>query len=374
MTVDELRAFDLEAISSYVARSGHRELSRRQMLRLAGRVGVSSAAIPLVAWLAACGQASPARTPSPSPQGSLKPELRGLIDRGGVPEYDWMLGYVRDTDWSDLQASAGGPLITSNPLFSDIVACRAFNAAHPDQPPRGLKLRTGRAAGAPPDVKRIGGGPYAVVDPANAGTAATGGATGYVGAFWLPEYQEAYADFQNKLAAEFDAVPELREVTMALPALIYEEPFRRYSTNVLAQGGWTLALDQQSFTAMLTSHQVWKTTRQDLAYNPYSAPGGNPYWCVTFLKSARQMYGRQLVNGNNSIRATTQDSPMYEAITDAGAPIYFQTAALSRLGSVAATLAFAVEHKANSVELPEYSSMPESLLMQYHNSLMAEPT
>jgi hypothetical protein len=353
---------------------GERQMSRRDLLALAARAGAVTAAAPVVAGLTACARTLPlaSMTLAPEPVGpsaavKLKPPLQGFLDEAQPPLYDWMLGYVRNLDWSELQATAQGPIIMNSRLLSDIQAVRAFNTAHPTQAPRGLKLRTGAAGGAPADVKAIGGGPFRVTDPGPPPISAG------VGAFWLPEYQAAYADFQTKLAAWLDPIPEVREVTMALPALIYEEPFTRYSTSSLERGHWTVALDEKSFTAMLTAHRVWKTTRQDLAYTIYNAPGGSKDFQLTFLTAARADFGAQLVNGNNAINANSTNSPLYEAITRAGPPIYFQTAGARRLGSPSAAYAFGIAHGANSIEIQKYSGIAESLLLASQRKLLANP-
>jgi hypothetical protein len=356
-------------------RAASRDMSRREMLKLGARAGALAVTAPLIGSVAAYARALP--PPSldsrntarrPAAKTTLKPPLIGFLDEAAVPEYDWMLGYVVDLDWSELQATAHGPIIQNTRMLSAISSVRAFNAAHPSQPPRGLKLRTGAAAGAPPDVQSIGGGPYKVTDPVPPV------ASGQVGAFWVASYQSAYTDFQTKLAAWLDPIPEVREVTMGLPALIFEEPFLRYSTTVLAKGKWNLTVDQKSFTAMLQAHTAWKTTRQDLAYNPYNAPGGDPNWTQTFLSTAREMFGAQLVNGNNSIAASTVNSAMYQAIASAGPPIYFQVAGASKRGSPAKAFDFAVSHGANSVEIFKYSSISQSLLQEYQSKLLANPT
>jgi len=346
-------------------------MSRRELLALAARAGVTAAAAPVIAGLSSCARSLPLTT-STGPVGSpatatLKPPLQGFLDEATTPLYDWMLGYVRNLDWSELQASAGGPIIMNSRLVSDIEEVRAFNAAHPSQAPRGIKLRTGAAGGAPNDVKAIGGGPFKVTDPGPPRISAG------VGAFWLVEYQTAYADFQDKLAAWLDPIPEVREVTMALPALIYEEPFTRYSTNALAPGKWTVSLDEQSFTAMLTAHQVWKSTRQDLAYTVYNAPGGSNDFQLTFLTTARKAFGPQLVNGNNALNANSKDSPLYRAITSAGPPIYFQEAGSLRLGSPPAAYAIGVACGANAIEIQKYAGIAQSVLLEYQRELLANP-
>jgi len=354
---------------------GARQVSRRDVLALAARVGGVAAVASITAGLTGCSRALPALTASsglgqiaPPAAALLKPPLRGFLDEARAPLYDWMLGYVCNLSWSELQATAHGPILMNSKLLGDIQAVRSFNAAHRNQPPRGLKLRTGAAGGAPADVLAIGGGPFRVTDSGPPAVSAG------VGAFWLPEYQAAYADFQTKLAAWLDPIPEVREVTMALPALIYEEPFTRYSTSSLEQGHWTVALDEKSFTAMLTAHEVWKTTRQDLAYTIYNAPGGSKDFQLTFLSAARAVFGAQLVNGNNAINANSTNSPLYEAIAHAGPPIYFQTAGARRLGSPSLAYAFGIGHGANSIEIQNYGGIAESVLLASQRGLLANPT
>lgn len=349
-------------------RAASRDMTRREILTLGARAGAIAVTAPLLVSVAAYARPLSTAANTPAAKTTLKPPLIGFLDEAAVPQYDWMLGYVVDLDWVDLQATAHGPIIQNSRLLNAIQSVRAFNAAHSSQPPRGLKLRTGAAAGAPADVKSIGGGPYKVTDPVPPVVSAE------VGEFWVAAYQSAYTDFQTKLAAWLDPIPEVREVTMGLPALIYEEPFLRYSTNVLAKGHWNVTVDQKSFTAMLQAHTAWKTTRQDLAYNPYSAPGGDPNWTQTFLSTARAMFGAQLVNGNNSIEASSVNSAMYQAIESAGPPIYFQLAGAKKRGDPAKAFDFAVSHGANSVEIFKYSTISQSLLKQYQKKLLANPT
>lgn len=299
----------------------------------------------------------------------MKPQLRGFLDRGGVPRYSWMLGYVLEIDWKTLQPTPNSPLDTSSgsgydQVMSAISAIRTFNAANPNQPARGLKLRTGAAGGAPADLVGMSPGPFTVTDPAD-------GNSTHIGPFWTSAYGDAYADFQRRLWQAFESSPEFRENVIGMCGFVYEEPFRRYSTDILT--GWSVSADQTAFYTMIDAHQVWKTTRQDLAYNPYSAPGADQWWCDTFLSAARVVFGKQLVNGNNSIRATTGQDEMYNAIKSAGPPIYFQTATIARLGDPATTFEFAVNNGANSVELPTYTSIPESVLQTYQAKLYGNP-
>jgi hypothetical protein len=290
--------------------------------------------------------------------GGVKPCLRGLGPRGtATPSVSWQLFGVLDIDWSALQPSAGAALSASG--VGQVNAAQAFwqtfnknNPQYAQYGGGGFKIRTGRAGGAPADVKAMSGGPWSVTDPADNDSVT-------VGPFWQTtgsgSYGAAYQDFHTKLAALVEPMPECREIVMGMPGLVYEEPMRRYSLSTLVAAGWDVTNDEDCFAFMLGVHNAaYATTLQDMAFNPYTwtgSPADDPGFTVAFMHTMRNALGDKGVLGNNSVRDTTTDSSMYAEIETLGEPIYFQTATAARGGDTAAAYAFCIARGANSVEI-----------------------
>lgn len=299
--------------------------------------------------------ADPFTVPVPPPP--LKVMAGGLLDRKTMPTgfWSWLLDYVCSNtnqegaiDWNQMQPVSFGPLVHPNPL----------DTALPGK--YGIKFRSGKSCGAPVDLKKPG-------------ITVTGsqGQTGVAGEYWSSHWFEAYQDYQTKCAAEYDGAPNLHGVTMAMASLDYEEPFIRYSWAALAAAGLTLDLDQAALQAMIDIHcTTWKQTPQELALNPYNAPGGNPLLYQQLAGAARQKYGKIVVLGNNSIRDPLSSlgalyAAMYAWIKAQGGPIYFQTATAARVGSLYNTLMSCLGFGACAIELPTgYQTNPTLTLVQ----------
>ncbi len=297
----------------------------------------------------------------------MKAPLAGVLDRGSVPQFSWMVGYVVNVRWAQLQTGVGSPLIRPNPIDTAVKACLAFNAANPKQPPRGLRVRLQLTK--PGDWPTTLGGPITVTDPAD-------GASTAVGAFWTPPFISAYTDLQNKLAAAYDGVAEVREIGLAMMSFVYDEPFRRYSFPALEAKGWTEAIDRTTYPKMIAAHAAWKQTRQFLSFNPYARASGpdDEAFTESVMALFRKQYGSQAVLMNNSIRSTPQGAlydALYAAMKTAGPPLSFQTAGSSKIGDPVATLAWAAQQGAASVELPGgYGQWPSSELSTMQAALL----
>jgi len=338
--------------------------------RLRARVALASA-VGAIAVLAGCGSSSnlfPTPTPTYSPAGSpsaspavldLKPVLRGLLDRDGLPPttyVDSLAGYVVNVDWNQLQPTSGATIATDNPIDQAISQVRALNAA--DHTHLGLKLRLYAGIWAPAWVKSLGGAPIPVTNP-------QGGQTGTVGRFWTDAYGQAYDQLETLLAARYDQVPEVREVTISRCTTFYDEPFIRdvadpATVSALIAAGYTLEADENCQREEIDAATVWQHTHSDLTLNPYQAinPDGSTMTDEPFtdlmMSYCRQVLGSACVLENNSLRVPAQPEyqTMYEQMELLGQPIAFQTAAEQRIGNLQATLEYAVTLGANSVELP----------------------
>jgi hypothetical protein len=289
----------------------------------------------------------------------------GLIDRKGAPAsafYGVVDGYVVNVNWASLQSTAFGPINNGNAIDQAIAQVRRANGAGAHLV---LKLRVFAGIGAPNWAKSIGGAPFKVRDP-------NSGATGTMGRFWLPAYGQAYQDLQNKLAARYDSVLEIRETAISRCATIYMEPFMREIRDAmtvanLVAAGYTLAADQRCHQQQIQAHAVWRHTRSDLSFNPFqeifsaTKTGTDEHFTEQMMSYCRQVLGARCILENNSLRSTSLGTAydlMYNAIRSRGPNIVFQTAQMRTVGSLSATLSKAVFLRATSVELPAgYQSM-----------------
>lgn len=333
----------------------------------AGRLATVSAVV-LSALVTACGNtptgptrstSPPSLSPSPSPL-DLKPVLAGLLDRNGMPPAAYLgslAGYVVNVHWSDLQPNPGAAIAPDNAIDHAIAQVDAVNTT--DHTHLGLKIRVFAGVFAPEWVKTLGGGPVTISNPQN-------GATGTVGRFWIDAFAQAYDRLEMLLAAKYDQVPAVREVTISRCTTFYDEPFVRDTSDpatvsALVGAGYTLQADENCQRQEIDSAAVWRHTHADLAFNPYQAiePGGTTRVDEAFTESmmvyCRHVLGSGCVLENNSLRSPAPGaaySSMYASMTALGAPIAFQTATATRVGSLPQVLADAVSLGASSVELP----------------------
>jgi hypothetical protein len=325
----------------------------------------------------------PGSTPSggtPWTGAGLKPPIAGLLDRKGAPAsafYGVVGGYVVNVNWASLQSAAGGPITNGNAIDQALAQVRAANAKGVHLV---LKLRVFAGIGAPNWAKSIGGAPFAMQDPN------TPSASGTIGRFWLPAYGQAYQDLQNKLAARYDAVPEIREIAIARCTTIFMEPFlrgARSATNVahLLAAGYSVAADQACEQQQVQAHAVWLHTRSDLSFNPMQVilgpgrTGTDERFTEQMMSYCRQTLGARCVLENNSLRSTSLGSlydQMYNAMRSLGPNIVFQTAQMATIGSLSSTLVKAVQLHATSVELPAgYQNMGPAAFGSFRLQLAA---
>lgn len=338
--------------------------------RSARRLGVI-AAIAGALVLAGCGTPTdfPTVTATPSPAVSalpspapndLKPALAGLLDRNGVPPASYLGalgGYVVNVYWKDLQPAPGASLPPNNAIDRAITAVNALNAQHGTQ--LGLKIRVFAGVWAPQWAKDLGGSPIDLVNP-------QGGGSGTIGRFWTDAFGSAYNQFEDLLAAKYDEVPVVREVTISRCTTFYDEPFIRDTNDpddvtALLDAGYTPTADEQCQRQEIAAATVWQHTRSDLALNPYEVIGtigtkavDEPF-TLEMMQYCRKLLGLGCVLENNSLRypvTGTGYEAMYASMTQLGAPISFQTATADRVGDLSETIGYAITLGASSVELP----------------------
>ena len=297
----------------------------------------------------------------PAPQ---KPAIRGILDRDGQPDAVWqpaVNGYVIKVGWRELQAIQAGEITDGNPIDHALTSVRQVNATRgPNEPKLSLKLRIFTGDESPEWAKNLDGPPFYVEDPAD-------GSPITIGRFWTSNFDAAYRDLHTKLAARYDGVPEIRDVVVARCMLGSAEPYLRQpsssmTTNNLRYAGFTTAADQACHRAEVDAHKVWSRTTSSVAFNPYTqinADGStkvNGAWTDQMIDYCRSSLGTRCVLENNSIRDGSQGAnypAMYTKIKAKGAPIAFQTAAPSRIGSLCNTTAWAIGQGAGAVEVPD---------------------
>jgi hypothetical protein len=311
--------------------------------------------------------------------GGLKSPLLGLLDRQGAPPasfYSVIDGYVINVSWASLQASAGGPITSNNAIDKAIVQVRLANASGAHM---ALKVRAAAGIQAPAWAKSIGGAPISVRDPNSR-------VTGTVGRFWTPAFGLAYADFETKLAAKYDGVLEIREVTISRCTTIYDEPFIRQMSDPatianLWKAGYTYTADQTCQQQSVQAHAVWKLTRSDLSFNPYqeilsaTSVKTDEAYTQSMITYCGATLGANCIVENNSLRSTslgTDYDAMYAAMKAQSGNVVFQTATMARVGSLSATLQMAVGYGAGSVELPSgYQTAKPSTFSAARSQLIA---
>lgn len=319
-----------------------------------------------------------------APSGPLKPVLQGLLDRDGQPPPQYIgtavRGWVVKTYWKDLQHSAGGALADNNAIDQAVAAIRTINAAHPGLN-MGLKLRVYTGIYAPDWAKNLGGGSVNVVDPQDK-------EQGTIGRFWTDDFGKAYADLEQKLAAKYDGVPEVREVVISRCTTFFAEPFIRDKgdkgsvANMLA-AGFSADVDQTCHRQEIDAHKVWAQTHSALDFSPYQnierkgVRSVDEGFTESMMDYCRTTLGARCVIENNSIRTPVQPNyaAMYDRIKQLGPPISFQTANPNKIGDLLATLAWAAQEGANSVELPgSYQQQSPQTFAAANDALVRNPT
>jgi hypothetical protein len=190
------------------------------------------------------------------------------------------------------------------------------------------------------------------------------------------------------LAARYDSVPEIREVTMSRCTTVYDEPFIRDRNSpatvaALRAAGYTQAADVRCLNDQIDAHAVWRSTRSGLALSPYqridpAAGGDGVAITVPLMTLCRTRLGARCVLENNSLRTPLQGgdyTPMYARIQQLGPPISFQTATAAKLGGLETVIGIAVGMGASAVELPRgYGGLAPGALAQLGTQLPAAPS
>jgi hypothetical protein len=304
----------------------------------------------------------PTTTTTLPPVPSVKPLLRGVVDRQGfavAEDLPVVNVSVLKVDWAVLQP-VQGPVDTSV-IDAAVAEARRLGV--------GLKLRVAAGDGAPEWAKRIDGGPVTLFEP-------QGGTYVTVPKFWSPLFGAAYDVLMGELAARFESEPVLADVAISRCTTAYAEPFLRQASQsenrvALLAAGYTTEADKRCHREQVVSHgRLWVRTRSSMAFSPvfqtvnpdgsFVADAAFPVEMMDFMRAA---LGERAVLGNNSLSESRIGSAdyggLYAAMVERGGPLYWQTAAVVRLGDWRFVLGWAADHGANYVELPAgYQNWP----------------
>jgi hypothetical protein len=288
--------------------------------------------------------------------------------------------FVVNITWASLQPTAEGPIARPNEIDQAIEQARSSGMA--------LKLRVRAGIDAPEWAKKIGGPPIPVYYTESTVKRA-GELAGTIGRFWDPGFGAAYRDLQEKLAALYDGVPEVRQTGVTRCGTIFTETYLRNTRDprnvrALLDAGFTRRADERCHAEQIAAHSVWRLTRSGVAFNPYQGiqPDGRPdvdvAYTLTQMDNCRSTLGERCVLENYSLsteRLCDPDyQPMYARMRELGPPYDFQTATMKKIGDYQQVLAWAASFGASSVELPSgYRDWPTETLRPVGTRLAANP-
>lgn len=305
----------------------------------------------------------------------VKPPLRGLICRGydridvtGGSDDAMMKitnGVVVQLNWKDIQTRENGPIVRNNKLDEAIQWSRNFTKKYGVEMPIKLRLYCGINS---PDWLM------------NKNYFTAKGEK--IPKFWEPEYIQAFADVQAKLAAIYDDVPEVREVVDGGTGIISAESFIRPFSNaparmkaaqMLLKEGYTKEKDANAIYQSFESMRPWKKTLVSVAFSPYQYldKSGRSYETATgvfpFIDKFISIFGDRAVIGNNGLRTVEgrhgEDFEeggeryalfnYFKKLHSNGVKVYFQTATTERGGGdLRATIEDGIKYGAIYIELP----------------------
>lgn len=354
------------------------------------------AVIALVATGCGAGGSSGGRSAGAdaTPAGrALKPPIEGLLDRGPnlasgfeAPE-PGIDGIVVNAHWADLQPEPNGPIARDNQIDRAVATARRWNQAHPHDPPVAVKVRVFAGVYAPQWAKRLGGAPIRYASPNHPRRAGT------FGRFWTGGFGAAWQRLQRELAAIYDnprAYPEIRDVTVSRCTVASAETMVRGPAvlRALVAHGYTAADDEGHdgrggcIRDEIDEASVWRDTHLSVAFNEFHRPAGtlpsgrpriqrDPAFTEAMMRYCVDRLGARCVLENNAIRATYAEKRLdlhpgpaggknpgavYRQLAAVkartGQTLTFQTAVDQLVGDLPATLRWAIQMGANSVELP----------------------
>jgi hypothetical protein len=309
-------------------------------------------------------------------QPAVKPPIRGLVSMGAFK----FMGYGGDpvntleplnakpgvfgglviiSTWRQLQPEPNGEIPDNNPIDKALADVRAHNAKNP-QKPLAVKLRVFAGIEAPDWAMKIGGEPISTVH---------NNKKRMVGRFWSPAYRQAWAQFQQKLAAKYDSRPLIHEVSVTSCMSFTAEPFfipdEPTVLNPLRAAGFQDAEYRACLNHAIADYAPWKSTRITISLNPYygmaTSGMGDPKFTIAIMQACRKAIGVRCVFDNHDLDADTPKSilPLHAAMQRMGPEIQFQTLHTTP-PNFEGTIKRGVSLGASSIELwQDYGGFPQ---------------
>jgi hypothetical protein len=304
---------------------------------------------------------------SMSPQGALAAsvtasDLVGLVNLS-VQVPTGYLGVVDNVvvnaSWSQLQTAPGSAITSNNTIDSAIANVRQLNASNPGLDLH-LKLRINSGINAPSWAMSLGGPPVYIDDPTVTHM------SGYIGRFWTKPFGTAYQDFMTKLAAKYDTVPEIRDVTISRCTIFFDEPFVRFTWDpqaiqALLAAGYSVRADHACQAQEIDDASAWTHTPSSLSVEDYQVvhAGGTTGYDLNFTQTmmthCRTVLGRRCTLENNEMQAqpSARTSALYALMKAMGGAIAIQINTITKAGDLNTAIQNAVNLGAWSVELPQ---------------------
>ena len=277
-------------------------------------------------------------------------------------------GIVVLATWRGLQPTANSKIADNNIIDKALDEVRAYNRKNP-QKPLGVKLRVWSGIMAPDWAKQIGGKPISVSHNDKQHT---------LGRFWSPAYRQAWAHFQEMLAAKYDKEPLIREVAVTSCMSFTAEPFYLADEPSVAKplnaAGFKPFQFKQCLNDIVKDYAPWKTTNVETPLNPVYMPLGNnkgdPGFTDAFMRSCRKEFGKRCIFDNHDFDTQPPSSmgPIYASMTKLGPPLEFQTFHVAP-PDWDGTIRKAASMRAGSIELWQdykgFQTQPDAKLKQW---------
>jgi len=304
---------------------------------------------------------------------AIKPPIRGLVSMGAFrfvsngKDPDNTLapldakagifgGMVVIATWKQLQPTPNAEI--GDAIDKALAEVRAYNERNP-QKPVAVKLRVWGGFEAPEWAMHLGGGgPIHVTHNEKART---------LGHFWTPAYRHAWAQLQEKLAAKYDHLPLIREVSVTQCMSFTAEPFylpdEPSVKRPLLAAGYHDGAHRQCLENAIADYGAWKASRLVLSLNPfYGLSGkGDPGFTEGVMRKCRQEVGRRCVFDNHDLDTDPPKTllPIFAAMKRMGPEIEFQTYHETPK-NFEGTIKMGISLGASSIELwQDYHGFPE---------------
>lgn len=276
-------------------------------------------------------------------------------------------GIVVIASWAQLQPTSASEF-NSDVIDKAMAEIRAYNAAHPEKP-LAVRLRIWGGFKAPAWTMKLGGPPI---------TAVHNNKNRRVGRFWSPEYRQAWARLQEKLAAKYDSWPLIREVSMTSCMSFTAEPFFSPSEESvqqpIRQAGFTEEAYKECLRSGLSDYAPWKQTRIVLSVNPLrtglNQGPGDPEFTMQIMRDCRRTLGVRCVFDNHNLDTNLPRPllPLYALMKQLGPEIVFQTGGTNPK-DFEGTIKKGVDMGATSIELWQdyggFPTVPDDLLKRW---------